>query len=91
MLTAQGVDLDAFNNKLTLDHTAVAELQSPSAGFVSRCDARLIGGVIRDLGGGRITKESVIIIEAGVDRLVPFGEPVNPSEVIARVHAADRA
>ena len=55
MLAAQGADLDAFNRKLALDHTApvVVELKAPASGFVSRCDAHILGETIRDLGGGR--------------------------------------
>jgi len=54
MIVAQGADLEAFNRKLALDHAApvVVELKSSRGGFVSSCDARLIGEVIRDLGAG---------------------------------------
>src|ERR1051325_3104471 len=62
MLAAQGADLAAFQRKLARDHTApvVVELKATRTGFVSECDARIIGEVIRDLGGGRLTKDSVI-------------------------------
>ena len=91
MIIAQGADLDAFNRKLMLKHTAavVVELKSPRAGFVSRCDARLIGEVIRDLGGGRLTKESVINFDVGVDQMAKPGERVEKNSVLARIHAAD--
>ncbi len=91
MLAAQGADLDAFNRKLGLDHiaSAVAELKAPKAGYVTRCDARVIGEVIRDLGGGRLTKESLISYDVGVDRLAKPGERVSEGAVLARVHAAD--
>jgi pyrimidine-nucleoside phosphorylase len=93
MLAAQGADLDAFNKKLALDHTApvVAELRTDRSSFVSKCDARLIGEVIRDLGGGRLTKESLINYDVGVDQLAKPGEPVNAGSVLARIHAADHA
>ena len=93
MLTAQGADLPAFNKKLTLDSTApaVAELKASCSGFVSKCDARLIGEVIRDLGGGRLTKESVINHDVGVDRIVKPGERIERSATLCRVHAANRA
>jgi len=91
MLAAQGADLDAFNRKLALNQTApaVVELKAGRAGYVSRCDARLIGEVIRDLGGGRLTKESVINYDVGVDQLAKPGERVQTGTVLARVHAAD--
>ena len=93
MLAAQGADLGAFNKKLALDHTApvVVELKAEKPGFVSRCDARLIGEVIRDLGGGRLTKESAINYDVGIDRLAKPGEAVQKNSVLARIHAADRA
>ena len=93
MLAAQGADLNAFNEKLALDHTApvVLEIKADRSGYVSKCDARIVGEVIRDLGGGRLTKESVINYDVGVDQLAKPGEPVEKSATLCRVHAADRA
>ncbi|MFZ0827458.1 MAG: thymidine phosphorylase [Verrucomicrobiia bacterium] len=93
MLVAQGANLAAFNKKLALDHTAsaVMELKSPRAGFVSKCDARIIGEVTRDLGGGRLTKESIINHDVGVDHLAKPGEAVQKGSILARVHAASQA
>ena len=89
MLAAQGANLKAFNEKLSLDHTApvVLELKSPKAGFISRCDARIIGEVVRDLGGGRLTKESVINYDVGIDQLMKPGETVQRGATLARIHA----
>ena len=93
MLAAQGADLKAFNRKLTLDSTAPAtlELKADRSGYVSRCDARGIGEVIRDIGGGRLTRESVINYDVGVDRIAKPGERVEKSATLCRVHAADLA
>ena len=93
MIVAQGADLKAFNRKLALDSTAktVAEVKSDKAGFVSKCDARIIGEVIRDLGGGRLTKDSTINYDVGVDRIAKPGERVEKSGGLCRVHAADSA
>src|SRR5271154_5603523 len=68
MIVAQGADLKAFNQKLALDSTAktVVELKSEKSGCVSKCDARIIGEVIRDIGGGRLTKDSQISFDVGV-------------------------
>ena len=91
MLVAQHADLDAFNKKLALDHTAlvVVELKAEKPGFIAKCDARLIGEAIRDLGGGRLTKESGINYDVGVDRLAQPGEAVRENSILARIHAAD--
>jgi pyrimidine-nucleoside phosphorylase len=90
MLAAQGADLEATQRKLALDHTAPAlvEVRANHAGFVTRCDARLIGQVIRDLGGGRITKTSQLNLDVGVDRMAKPGTPVQANDVLCRVHAA---
>jgi thymidine phosphorylase len=93
MLVAQGADLNAFNKKLTLDHAApvVLEIKADCSGYVSKCDARLVGEVIRDLGGGRLTKKSGINYDVGIDPLAKPGEAVRAGDVLARVHAADSA
>ena len=81
----------ALDKKLALDHTAlvVVELKAPNAGYVAECDARIIGEVVRELGGGRLTKESVLNYDVGVDSVVKPGEPISAGGVLARVHAAD--
>ena len=93
MIVAQGADLKAFTEKLRLDFTAeiVADVKSEKPGFISKCDARVIGEVIRDLGGGRLTKESAINYDVGVDQIAKPGERVEKSGVLCRVHAADEA
>ncbi|HEX3856860.1 MAG TPA: thymidine phosphorylase [Verrucomicrobiae bacterium] len=92
MLFAQGADLKAFNKKLSLDSTApvILELKSPRAGFVTRCDARIIGETIRDLGGGRLTKDSIINYDVGVDKMAKPGERVEKNSILARIHATDK-
>ncbi|HZL79740.1 MAG TPA: thymidine phosphorylase, partial [Candidatus Limnocylindrales bacterium] len=93
MIVAQGADLKAFNRKLTLDSPAkvVVEFKSEKAGYVSKCDARIIGEVIRDIGGGRLTKESAINYDVGLDKISKPGERVEKSTALCRVHAADPA
>jgi len=91
MLAAQGTDMSAFREKLKKDSTApvVLELKARRTGFVTRCDARIIGEVIRELGGGRLTRDAAINAEVGIDHLAKLGEPVAPGVVLARIHAAD--
>jgi thymidine phosphorylase len=88
MIVAQGADLNAFNDKLIHDSTApvTMELRAERAGYVSLCDARIIGEVIRDIGGGRLIKESAINYDVGVDRLVNPGERVEKAGTLCRVH-----
>ncbi|MBI2925492.1 MAG: thymidine phosphorylase [Verrucomicrobia bacterium] len=91
MLAAQGADLKAFHERLALDHTAPAVIRcrAEGAGFVTCCDARLIGEIVRDLGGGRLTKEAAIDPRAGVDQLAKPGEAVELGSILGRVHAPD--
>ena len=89
MIMAHGADLDAFKRKLKKVSTAkeVLEVKADKPGFVTRCDAKIIGEVIRDLGGGRFTKESAINYDVGVDQIAKPGERVEKSGVLCRVHA----
>ena len=93
MIAAQGADLPAINEKLNRDATAdtVCEVKSNKAGYISRCNARIIGEVIRDLGGGRLTRESAINYDVGVDQIAKPGERVEKGGVLCRVHAGDSA
>jgi len=89
MLRAQGADLDAFQARLQRDHHApeVAEVPAPGRGFVERADARIIGEVVRDLGGGRMTKESRIDYDVGLDQIRAPGQPIQAGMPLCRVHA----
>jgi pyrimidine-nucleoside phosphorylase len=91
MLVAQGADLAAFNKKLAQDSTApvVVELKAEKPGYISRCNARLIGEVIRDLGGGRLTKESATNYDVGIDRITKPGERMEKSATLCRIHAVN--
>ena len=90
MLSAQGADWAAAERSLALDHTApvVMQVRANKSGFVARCDARMIGETVRELGGGRLTKESVINPGVGIDAIAKIGDPVSPSSVLCRIHAA---
>ena len=91
MLLAQGADLDAFNRKLGQNEnvSVILEMKAERAGFVSRCDAKIVGETVRDLGGGRLQKESFINFDVGVDRLAKPGEKIRCGEILARIHAAN--
>ena len=51
------------------------------------CDARLVGEIVRDLGGGRVRKDTVIQPEVGLDQLIQPGEAFGRQSTLARVHA----
>lgn len=91
MIAAQGGDLEAFQQKLEgRRHGAVVlEATAGRSGYIYDCDARAVGELVRDLGGGRLRKDSALDYEAGVDRLARPGERVARGDLIGRVHARD--
>lgn len=91
MLAAQGADLTAYQAKLAKGDTAnvIAEVPSPKSGVVRDVDARVIGEVVRDLGGGRLMKGAKVDFEVGVDALKQIGERIRKGEPLARVHVTD--
>jgi pyrimidine-nucleoside phosphorylase len=93
MLKAQGADLKAYREKLRQPVTApvVLVVSSPRTAFVSDVDARIIGEVVRDLGGGRLTKGARVNPEVGIDAMLQHQEQVKQGEPLARVHAASRS
>lgn len=93
MLAAQGADLEAFQVKLRQDASTpvVRELRAARDGYVTRCDARIIGEVVHFLGGGRTTRTDSIHSGVGVDRLMKPGYAVGRGLTLARVHAEDEA
>lgn len=94
MLVAQGVDLERYEQKLhrgEVPGVARDRLLAAKSGIVARCNARVVGEVVRDLGGGRLNKESRIDHEVGIEGLAKPGDEVNEGEVIARVFAASES
>jgi pyrimidine-nucleoside phosphorylase len=92
MLEWQSTDLEVFNAKMQ-NHAApvIHEIKAPHGGLITRCDARIIGEVIRDLGGGRLTKDSILNYDVGIDELAKPGEQVQPNDVLCRLHAANQS
>lgn len=88
MLAMQGADVSAFDRKVAKQDTAahVVELRSDRNGVVSGCDARVIGKVIRDLGGGRLMKGAAINPDAGIDAMAKPGDKIASGDVLCRLH-----
>jgi pyrimidine-nucleoside phosphorylase len=89
MLHAQGADMDAVAKKLVRDVTApvVVKVKADRSGFVARADARIIGEVVRDLGGGRMTKEANVDFDVGLDQIAAIGDAVTAGTPLCRIHA----
>jgi thymidine phosphorylase len=89
MLAAQGVDMDAYHKQMTQQFApAMVEVRADRDGCVERCDARAIGEVVRDLGGGRMQKDARINPLVGVDQIAKPAERIARNSVLCRVHAA---
>lgn len=89
MLVAQGADLAAFEAKLKAPAPVFEiPLLSERAGIITDLDARIIGEVVRDLGGGRLTQDSVLNLEVGICGMKKPGERVESGEALAVVRAA---
>ena len=89
MLAAQDVDIDSYHKQLTHHFApAIVEVRADRDGCVGRCDARVIGEVVRDLGGGRMQKDSPINPLVGVDQIIKVGERVARGSALCRLHAA---
>jgi pyrimidine-nucleoside phosphorylase len=93
LIKAQGGNLEEFKALLAKDTLApvVREFVLPDEGFVSRVDARIIGEIVRDLGGGRLRNDSAIDHTVGLDCLAKPGEPFGVNSLFARVHARTEA
>lgn len=85
MLEAQGADLNAFDQKLTRADKPVA-LTSDAAGVVIDCNARIIGEIVRHLGGGRLHKDSLLNLDAGLDHIAKPGDRIEKGDMLCRVH-----
>ena len=91
MLIAQDADLTAFETKLKQNITApvVREFHARGKGYLAKCDARIIGEVVRDLGGGRQRKEAKIQPDVGLDQMLKPSEAID--RPLCRIHARTEA
>ena len=89
LLIAQGADVEAHRDKLKADilTKVVVEVKARRTGVVKSCNARVIGEVIRDMGGGRLVREASVDPNVGIDRLMKPGEKIKSGEALCRVHA----
>jgi pyrimidine-nucleoside phosphorylase len=92
LVIAQGGDLVAFESRLTADHISpeVVVLRSKTAGYLARSDARILGEVIRDIGGGRLTREFAIDPDVGMDQIAGIGDRIERESTLCRIHARTR-
>ena len=88
MLAAQGADVAAFEAKLKAPpQLACGGVGAGKSGVVTKCDARIIAEVVRDLGGGRKNKDSVLNLNVGIGGIKKPGERVEEGDVLCDIYA----
>ncbi|MDH3753300.1 MAG: thymidine phosphorylase [Acidimicrobiia bacterium] len=87
MVTGQGGDLSAGLPEAT--HRSVVD--APSAGFITRLDARGVGVAAWMLGAGRARKEDDVSPTAGVVCLARPGDEVESGQPVLELHTDDPA
>ncbi len=89
-LTRQGVDEKfAKSPELLPSAPIVREVRAKRSGFVSGCNARLVGQAAMALGAGRATKDDAIDLTAGIELLIDRASFVEEGATIARLHTSD--
>ncbi len=89
MVKVQGGDpgdfLDAGKRR---NHLApsVFEVEALEAGWVTECDALLIGEAVRSIGGGRLTREQEIDSSVSCEIVTVRGEKVSRGQPLARLY-----
>lgn len=68
----------------------IIQARAAKSGYVSHIEADEVGLVSMHLGGGRVTKESVIDLSVGVVLKKKVGDYVKEGEALAEIHAATR-
>jgi thymidine phosphorylase len=92
MVVAQGGDPRFIDDPDALPQpTYCCEVYAPVSGYIHDVDAREIGKIVLQLGGGRTSVSDTIDFSAGVDRMVQHGEYVEKGGVLMRLCAHDSA
>lgn len=89
MLEAQGANLSAFDEKLK-QAVPLVDLRSERAGHITDCNARIIGEVVRDLGGGRAHIDARIDHAVGIDRMAKPGDLIDKGSILCRIHGVSQ-
>ena len=69
----------------------VAELRADAPGVIGAIDARTLGEIVVDLGGGRRREDDRVDVTVGISHIAQIGAVVTEGQPLARVHAADSA
>ena len=87
IIRCQGGDERVIDNVDLLPQAAhVQEFRAQSQGFVTRCDARLLGLASSVLGAGRVRVEDKVDLAVGLYLDKKIGEPVKRGDVLCRIY-----
>lgn len=84
LIKIQGGDVDDLYQKET---KYTVEVKATTAGEVAKVTALLIGEVSVALGAGRLTKESALDYDAGVELVAKAGDTVAVGDVLAKLYS----
>ncbi len=92
MVSAQGGDEAVIDQpEKILPHAGkILEIPSTSNGFLKTCNALIIGELVRDLGGGRKSKNDVIDSSVGILIHSRPGMKVGSGDVLCEIHTNGR-
>jgi thymidine phosphorylase len=91
IILAQGGDSRVVDNPDLLPRTAsMQEFRSRSSGFVTRCDAKLLGLASNALGAGRNRVDDMVHPAVGLYLNKKVGDPVRRGDVLCQIHWNDQ-
>src|SRR5262249_21350527 len=90
IIQSQGGDARVVDDPNLLPRTAFVEkFQSSRDGFVSRCDAKLLGLASNVLGAGRNRVDDIVHPAVGLYLERKMGDPVKRGDVLCHIHWND--
>lgn len=92
MVQAQGGDCTALHEPARLPSAPVVlPLQAAQSGYVAAIDARALGIVLNDLGGGRVSKQDTINPAVGLVLVAKAGDFIAADDPLLFIHASSEA
>jgi len=94
MLRAQGGDPAVVDDPTLLPqsrHVVDILYEDLTKAWVADVDSRKIAGIVLETGAGRRNADDRIDPASGISSLACVGDPLEPGDILARLHHPDRA
>lgn len=92
MIEAQGGDVKQVDDPSLLPQAKYRKVvEAPRSGYVTNIDARGVGEIVVELGGGRKKKGDSIDYAVGVETLCLVGDKIETGTPLFRIHASDES